>query len=372
MGNFKLLKKIANLRTAHLKTAAKAYHGAIDFEEISAFGLTADAIIDFSVNSNPFGPASAVVDALQSATISRYPDKACLALRQALGRQFNLSLDQIMVGNGTAELLWLIAFAFIEKTDKVAILEPTFGEYHRNAQLMGAEICKWRALVENDFKLDEAVIEQILAEQRPAILHLCSPNNPTGYQVSNQLLERWSLLSPETLFVVDEAYAQFLPQYESAMHAELPNVLVLRSMTKDYSLAGVRLGYVAGPVDLIRVLEQLAIPWSVNEFAQIGGIAAIASQSEYEGMWRNLGDEANLFKASLRVLGYSPVESPMHYFLMQVGDARSLRQRLLAEGLLVRLCESYDLPNYIRLSTQLPEQNQRLLDFLKVEQSLQT
>ncbi|MFT5597903.1 MAG: histidinol-phosphate aminotransferase [Chitinophagales bacterium] len=363
-------------KTSYLKTAAKAYHGAIDFEEISALGLTADDIVDFSVNSNPFGPASAVVEALQSATISRYPDKACLGLRQALGRQFNLSLDQIMVGNGTAELLWLIAFAFIEKTDNVVILEPTFGEYHRNARLMGGEICEWRALEDNNFELDEATIGQLLVQQRPAIFHLCSPNNPTGYQVSNQLLERWSVLSPETLFVVDEAYAQFLPQYESAMHAGLPNVLVLRSMTKDYSLAGVRLGYVTGPVDLIRVLEKLAIPWSVNEYAQIGGIAAIASQSEYEGMWRDLLDEGIRFKAGLRALGYGLVETPMHYFLMrvgdQLGDARLLRQRLLAEGLLVRLCESYDLPNYIRLSTQLPEQNQRLLDFLKVEKSLQT
>jgi histidinol-phosphate aminotransferase len=367
-----LIKKNDNQKKVHLKTAAKAYHGAIDFEEISALGLTPDAIVDFSVNSNPFGPASAVVEALQSATISRYPDKACLALRQALGRQFNLSLDQIMVGNGTAELLWLIAFAFIEKADNVAILEPTFGEYHRNARLMGGKICEWRAVVENNFELDEAVIEQLLVEQRPTILHLCSPNNPTGYQVSNQLLERWSLLAPETIFVVDEAYAQFLPQYESAMHAGLPNVLVLRSMTKDYSLAGVRLGYVIGPVDLIAVLEPLAIPWSVNEFAQIGGIAAIAAQCEYQRMWRDLGDEAARFKEDLRALGYSPLESPMHYFLIQVGDARLLRERLLAEGFLVRLCESYDLPNYIRLSTQLPEQNRRLLDLLKVGKSLQT
>ncbi len=366
MCDFKLIKK-----SAYLNIEPKAYHGAIDFEEISALGLTPDEIVDFSVNSNPFGPASAIVEALQSATISRYPDKACLGLRQALGRQFNLSLDQIMVGNGTAELLWLIAFGFIEKTDKVAILEPTFGEYRRNARLMGGEVCQWRAVVENNFELDEVAIEQLIVQQRPTILHLCSPNNPTGYQVSTQLLERWSLLSPETLFVVDEAYAQFLPQYESAMHTRLPNVLVLRSMTKDYSLAGIRLGYVTGPVDLIRVLEQLAIPWSVNEFAQIAGIAAIAAQSEYECMWRDLRDEATRFKAGLRALGYSPVESPMHYFLMEVGDARHLRERLLSEGILVRLCESYYLPNYIRLSTQLPEQNQRLLDLLKVEKSFQ-
>jgi histidinol-phosphate aminotransferase len=201
---------------------------------------------------------------------------------------------------------------------------------------------------------------------------LCSPNNPTGYKVSNQVLERWSLLSPETLFVVDEAYAQFLPQYESAMHARLPNALVLRSMTKDCSLAGVRLGYVTGPVGLIYVLEQLAIPWSVNEFAQIAGIAAIEAQAEYECMWRDLRDESTRFKVGLRTLGYSPLETPIHYFLMEVGGARLLGERLLAEGMVVRLCESFDLPNYIRLSTQLPEQNRHLLDLLKIEKSLQT
>ena len=335
-----------------------------------ALGLAPENIVDFSVNSNPFGPASVVVEALQSATISRYPDKACLGLRQALKRQFNLPLDQIMVGNGTAELLWLIAYAFIEKSDNVVILEPTFGEYHRNGRLMGGQVCEWRAEVEAQFELNEAAIEQLLVIKKPAVFHLCSPNNPTGYQVSNQLLERWSVLSPETLFVVDEAYAQFLPQYVSAMNAGLLNALVLRSMTKDYSLAGVRLGYVTGPVDLIRVIESLAIPWSVNEFAQIAGIAAIAAQSEYELMWRDLRAESTRFKAGLRALGYSPVESPMHYFLMEVDDARSLRERLLAEGMLVRLCESYDLLNYIRLSTQLPEQNQRLLDALKAERSL--
>jgi histidinol-phosphate aminotransferase len=356
-------------RNANLKTEPKAYHGAIDFEEISTLGLTPDDIVDFSVNSNPFGPVQSIAEALQSATISRYPDKACLGLRQALAHQFNLPLDQIMVGNGTAELLWLIAFAFIEKTDNVAILEPTFGEYRRNARLMGGEVCQWQAVAENNFELDKVAIERLLVIQRPIVFHLCCPNNPTGYQVTNQVLERWSLLSPQTLFVVDEAYAQFLPQYESAMQAMLPNVLVLRSMTKDYSLAGIRLGYVTGPADLIRILEQVAIPWSVNEFAQIAGVASIAAQSEYECMWRDLGDEAVRFKAGLRALGYNPVDTPMHYFLMAVGDARYLRERLLAEGLLVRLCESYDLPNYIRLSTQLPEQNRRLLDFLKNQKS---
>lgn len=360
MSNFKLVIPHDNL-----PTESTAYHGAIDFEEIATFGLKPEDVIDFSVNSNPFGPVPSVVEALQSVTISRYPDKACLELRQALERQLKLPMNQIMVGNGTAELLWLIAFVFIKKADKVAVLEPTFGEYRRNARMMGSEICEWRAVAENNFALDETAIEQLLADQRPAVLHICNPNNPTGYQLSNRILERWSRLSPQTLFVVDEAYAQFLPGYESAMYANLSNVLVLRSMTKDYSLAGIRLGYATGPADLIRVLEQVAIPWSVNEFAQVAGVTALDAQSEYAAMWHDLQVEAIAFKSGLRALGYDPVKSPMHYFLMEVGDGRLWRERLLKEGLLVRLCDSYNLPNYVRLSTQLPEQNRQLLDFLQ-------
>lgn len=350
---------------ACLKTESNAYHGAIDFEEISALGLTPEDIVDFSVNSNPFGPALPVVDALRSASISQYPDKVCSSLRQALSQQQGLELDQILVGNGTAELLWLIAFAFISRADKVAVLEPTFGEYVRNARLMDAEICEWRLTADEGFAIDEDAIEQWLIEQNPRVFHLCNPNNPTGYQISNKTLRRWALRFQQTLFVVDEAYAQFLPDYRSAMQLNLANVLVLRSMTKDYSLAGVRLGYVAGSASLVRALDQVKIPWSVNEFAQVAGVAAIAAQSEYELMWRDLRDEMTRFKTELSKIGYHLTESPMHYFLMDVDDGRLFRERLLAKGMLVRLCESYNLPNYVRLSTQLPEQNNRLLDFLR-------
>ena len=356
----------------NLLNAENAYHGAVDYEEIAAHGFDAEDIIDFSVNSNPFGPASMVVDALRLASISQYPDKVCGKLRRALSLQQSLEIDQVLVGNGTAELLWLIAFAFTGQGDKVAVLEPTFSEYARNAQLMGAEVCEWRLTTDNGFAIDEDAIEQWLVEQNPKVVHLCSPNNPTGYQVSNQTLRCWSQQLPQTLFVVDEAYAQFLPNYHSAMQMSIRNVLVLRSMTKDYSLAGVRLGYVAGPASIIRTLDQVKIPWSVNEFAQIAGVAAIQAQSEYELMWQDLHNESTSFKASLSKVGYRLIESPMHYFLMEVAEGRMFRERLLADGLLVRLCDSYDLPNYVRLSTQLPEQNQRLLDFLKAEKSLKT
>ncbi|NDJ78122.1 MAG: aminotransferase class I/II-fold pyridoxal phosphate-dependent enzyme, partial [Chloroflexi bacterium] len=120
--------------------APSAQHGALDFNELDHLGLEPDAILDFSVNSNPFGPSPMVRDVLQTVPLDRYPDRESLALRRTLAERFNVQLDQIVVGNGTAELLWLIALAFIRPGDHVLIIGPTFDEYARAAALMGAQV----------------------------------------------------------------------------------------------------------------------------------------------------------------------------------------------------------------------------------------
>ncbi len=379
------------------------YHGAIDFAELAEYGIRPDDVIDFSVNSNPFGPAPSVLEAIQGANVARYPDKECLALRSALSGWIGVDAGQILVGNGSAELMWLVAFGFLEPDDDVLVLGPTFGEYGRNARLMGARVTEWQAKAENDFVLDgDALgeIEALLGEMRPKMVHVCHPNNPTGQTVSDKVLQKWSGEFEETLFVVDEAYMQFLPvgvegggtsaslrsQVEPAPfdpYSKLSNVLILRSMTKDYSLAGIRLGYLVGPQHLVDGLRQCRIPWSVSEVAQAAGIAAIQAQAEYELMWEQLRQEAVRFKHSLSELGYRVVPSPMHYFLMEVapltaqseiaasltpqseiGGGRQFREKLLRQGMLVRLCESYRLPNFVRVSTQRPEENDRLIKAL--------
>lgn len=344
------------------------YHGAIDFAELAEYGIRPNEVIDFSVNSNPFGPAPSVLEAIQGANVARYPDKECLALRSALSDQIGVDVDQILVGNGSAELMWLVAFGFLSPGDDVLVIGPTFGEYGRNARLMGARVTEWRASADNNFRLDKQSIKQIEAEitrLRPKLVHICNPNNPTGQMVSGSIVEQWSADHPDTLFVVDEAYAQFLIGDDESFHSTAENMLILRSMTKDYSLAGIRLGYLIASPHLVDGLRQCRIPWSVSEVAQAAGLAAIAAQAEYDVMLENLRVEAALFKKELTKLGYRIVQSSMHYFLMEVDASRPFREKLLREGMLVRLCESYRLPGFVRISTQRSEENRRLLAFLK-------
>jgi histidinol-phosphate aminotransferase len=348
-----------------LSAVAPDYHGAIDFAELALWGIDPNEVIDFSVNSNPFGPADSVRRVLAAAPLERYPDKACLALRAALSEGLELPMDQIVVGNGTAELLWLVAFAVVQAGERVLIIGPTFGEYARNARLMGAEVSLWQACPENDFAVQTDEIESMIAAERPIIVHLCNPNNPTGQVVAVETIGHWARHWPGTLFVIDEAYLSFVPEMVSAVTLGLDNVLVLRSMTKDYALAGLRLGYAVGERSLIAGLGRVQIPWSVNEPAQAAGLAALEAQAEYEEMWRRLRSEAAVFRQGLADLGYRPHPSATHYFLMDVGDGTSWRERLLRQGMLVRLCESYGLPAFVRIGTQTGEENARLLAALK-------
>lgn len=340
------------------------YHGAIDFAELVRWGIDPDDVIDFSVNSNPFGPADSVREALTAVSLTRYPDKACLDLRQALSGHLNVPMAQILVGNGTAELLWLIAFACLRAGDRVLVIGPTFGEYARNARLMGAEIITWQARPENDFAVQIDEIETILERERPSLVHLCNPNNPTGQIVAVETIAKWARQWPQTLFVIDEAYLAFVPRLATAVSLGLDNVLTLRSMTKDYALAGLRLGYAVGTLKLITALSRAQIPWSVNSLAQAAGIAALDAHDVYEQMWRKLRDETAVFRQSLCQLGYAPSPSRTHYFLMDVGKGKVWRERLLAQGILVRLCESYNLPAFVRIATLTPEENGRLLTVL--------
>ncbi len=344
------------------------YHGAIDFAELAALGIAADDVIDFSVNSNPFGPVNAVREAVAGARLSRYPDKACLALREMLAGHLGVEMGQITVGNGSAENLFNIAFATLSKGDSVLIVGPTFGEYARNARLMEAQVHMWQAQPETEFVVDVAAIGEQLHVIRPKLFHLCNPNNPTGQVVSAETISSWANTYPDTLFVIDEAYAAFAQSFVSMVRQNLPNVLVLRSMTKDFSLAGLRLGYVVGPAELAQAVASVAVPWSVSEVAQAAGISAISSYSKYKMQWSQLQKASVEFIGGLRRLGFRPNRSHTHFFLMKVGDGRAFRSRLLRQGLLVRLCESYGLPQFVRIATQLPEQNATLLAALEREE----
>ena len=343
-----------------LATAA-AHHGALDYAELAEWGLAPDTVLDFSVNSNPYGPSPTVREALAGVPLDRYPDRECLRLRHALASEMGVPAESIVVGNGTAGLLWLLGLAFLRLHDSVLILGPTFGEYARISTLLGARVDTMKARAEQGFTLDPEDVSTQVGDRNPRLVFVCNPNNPTGTLLANATIHRWSSDHPETLFVVDEAYLSFVGDIDSALACGAGNLLVLRSMTKDYALAGLRLGYAAGPPQLIRALSSVRPPWSVNAFAQAAGLAALIDKAHLLRTLAALAVASSALRHGLERRGYHPHPSALHYFLLPVGSGSEWRRSLLPHGILVRDCASFGLPEYVRIASRRPEDNARLL-----------
>ena len=354
-------------RAAVLQTAVAA-HGSAQRGELEALEIDPAKLIDFSSNINPHGPVSAVFDALRGVDFAAYPDPDCLALRRGLADQHGRPMDQIVAGNGTAELIWLLAFAFLSSGDRVAIVGPTFGEYARASALTGAVVDEVRAESADNFVVDAVAVDTLL-QREPKLCFVCNPNNPTGSVLPLETIDEWARRYPRTLFVIDEAYIDFVLGMRSAISMDAENVLVLRSMTKVHALAGLRIGYAVGPRTVIHALGQVRPPWSVNALAQVAGVAALDATDFVRQSMSRLARDATELRTALTMVGYDPVAGATPYFLVrvkdEVGDGAALRSRLLTHDLMVRDCASFGLPQYVRVSTQLVDQNVRLVKALK-------
>jgi histidinol-phosphate aminotransferase len=346
-------------------TTPPVQHGAPDYVELEALGLAPGDVLDFSVNSNPYGPSPMVDQALRAVALDRYPDREAIALRRALARYHgDVSLSQIVVGNGTAELIWLVAQAFLRPGDRVLIVGPTFGEYQRVAALMGAEVVTWTASTKRAFAIEPEEVSRGIGSRGPRLVFLCNPNNPTGTALSLEIVADWARAYPATLFVVDEAYRAFTTGVASATELALENVLVLRSMTKDYALAGLRLGYAVGGEPIIGALLRVRPAWNVNGLAQAAGLAALSDQVHLQRTLKELSGAKQSLVIDLEDKGWKPLPSAVHFFLLPVGDGAAFRRELLIHRIQVRDCASFGLPAHVRIATRRPEENALLLEAL--------
>jgi threonine-phosphate decarboxylase len=345
--------------------SADATHGAFDYAELAQYGLAAHEVIDFSANTNPYGPSPAVAAALSTVDPACYPDRDCLALRRALADHLRTAPEEIVMGNGAAELLWLIAFVFLRPADRVLIIGPTFGEYARMAQLMGAQIVHWQATPADWFAVDADAVAVQIAAILPRVVFLCNPNNPTGQVVEPEVVAAWANAAPHALFVVDEAYIAFVDGMASVHTLRLPNLLIVHSMTKEYALAGLRLGYAAGAGSLIAALASARVPWSVNAYAQAAGLAALGDATHLHATLAQLHAAKSALVAALTRQGYKPNPSATNFFLLPVEDGACLRVRLLMQGVLVRDCASFGLPQCIRIAARRPDENAKLLQAME-------
>lgn len=358
-----------------MTSATLVPHGTLDYAEARALGVRPKDLIVFSSNINPYGPPPAALNALAAACtadiVARYPDRLSLDLRDALAAHHAITPDTILVGNGTADILWLIGLHLLSGR-RVAILGPTFGEYANVAHLMRAPVTDvslpgW-TLRDGRFYPGPTTLDDTVAALKaaaPDVVFLCNPNNPDGQAFDHAALGQLASAAPDALWIVDEAYADFMAESHTLVgmdgaHLGLRRCLVLRSMTKDFALGGLRLGYVVGDAAMIAALQAIQPPWNVNAFAQLAGEACL-----HETGWRGqtlaqLRTDCAALQTALRDLGFAPRPTTVAYFLVPVSDAAAVRRELLTQRLVVRDCTSFGLPDHIRIATGKPADNRLL------------
>ncbi len=323
--------------------------------------LTGD-VLDFSSNVNPYGPSLRIWDAMRQVKIGQHPDSQATPLRHLLAEIHALQASQLIVGNGSADLIFHAAFAFLRGGDRVMITEPTFGEYARAAALMGAEIVAFRTRAEDNFGIDFDALRRAIQQTKPRMLFLCNPNNPTGTFSSGERIEALLRDFPDTLLVLDEAFIRFVSDaWDSIPLLAFENLLILRSLTKDYALTGLRVGYAMSSLRITETLEKVQPPWSINALAQAASIEALHDEGHLRDLLAALAHAKNELVQSLTRLGFAVVPSRVHFFLVKVGSASQFKQRLLEKNILVRDATSFGLPAFVRIATRKPEENARLI-----------
>jgi histidinol-phosphate aminotransferase len=326
--------------------------------------------LDFSVSTNAFGPAPAVLKAIRAARVDEYPDPASRGPRRAASRRWERPMEEIAFGAGAAELIQAACFAFLRPGDTVLVPTPTFGEYARAASLCGARVLQGIA-TPPAFAMDAAALAAAVVKHRPRMAFVCAPNTPTGQPLSRDEVRAVAdaCATADTLLVLDESFDGFArePLGTPALPGH-PAVLHLRSITKDHALAGIRAGFALGPAAAIAAVERVRVPWSASSVAQAAAVAALTPEAEAhvaETVAR-LRFERELLEGALTRLRFPIVRTATHFLLAAVGDAARLAGALRREhGVRVRDCASFGLPGHVRIAARTPAENNELVRALE-------
>ena len=360
--------ELSQIRPVHGGNLAWAAHIA---------GCSPLALLDFSASISPLGPPTSVIEAISEnlAAVTRYPTPGYLRLCQALARHHTLDASYILPGNGAAELLtW--AARDLAQLEATYLLTPAFGDYWRSLTAFNASV------IPCPIPLDAACSDSvdwatILGQNRSAAPHRCglilnTPHNPTGLLIPAAMIRTW--LQQFALVVIDEAFMDFLLPSEqtSVLHwvHEFPNLVILRSLTKFYSLPGLRLGYAVAHPDRLQRWQQWRDPWPVNALAEVAAIAALQDTAYQQATWHWLPPCRNYLIQQLKAIpGLTPFPGQANYLLIQTQyPGPDLQVELLRRHrILVRDCMSFDelADRYIRIAIRTESENQQLIEALK-------
>ena len=275
----------------------------------------------------------------------------------------------ILVGNGSTELIHLLAAARLGTRDRCVIFEPTFGEYRAAATLAGAQTMTIRPADRKTFQWSVADAVRTIREIRPSLAFLCNPNNPTGVYLPRSGVERIQAgVAATGLLLLDDAYVSLADSpWDTTALLENGDLAILRSMTKDHALAGVRLGYVVANPEVIRDMRRLQPAWSVNAVAQSAGLAALGDGDHIERARAVISESRPYLCEHLEGLGIAVTRTATNFILARVGNAARVRMALLQRGIAVRDCASFGLPEHIRIAIRYIEECTLLVEALGQE-----
>ncbi len=331
-------------------------HGGPHDAELRALGLDYADILDFSASTNPYGPCEEMLDAVRGAALDRYPDPSAFQARRAVGESLDVCPDEIVLGNGASELLWSLAAALLPWGSRALIVEPTFCEFRAACVARGAPTSEWRAVEERGFTIVLDAVAEAARRDSAAVVYLCAPNTPTGFCLPARDIAEWATAQPGLSVILDQSFLTLSDRHADGVVPMPPNVVCVRSLTKDHAIPGVRIGYAIAPADVVRRIDRHRPAWTVGAAAQAAAIAACRLSGFVSESRRTLLDDRRALHHDLERLGLRPHDSSTVFLLARVGDAGSLHRRLLARhSILVRDCASFGLPDFIRLAARPAE-----------------
>ena len=358
---------------SHVRAIAPYVGGKPISEVAREFGLDESKIVKLASNENPLGMPESAKKAMAKAAedLGRYPDSNGFDLKNALAKKLNVPFEWITLGNGSNDILELTARAVAQEGDEVVFSKHAFAVYPLATQAVGGKAVEVPATKDYGHDLP-AMLKAITPRTR--LVFVANPNNPTGTFLPAKEIETFLEQVPSNVVVViDEAYNEFLTpeqQYDAiAWVRKYPNVIVSRSFSKAYGLAGLRIGYGVAQNNITDLLNRIRQPFNVNSLAQAAAIAALADIEFLKKCYElNRAGYAQL-TAAFEQMGLRYLPSSGNFVLVKVGDdvnaGAKVNLELLKAGVIVRPVGNYGLPEWLRISIGLPEENQAFIEALK-------
>ncbi|MGD9131762.1 MAG: threonine-phosphate decarboxylase CobD [Candidatus Bathyarchaeota archaeon] len=370
---------VSKLVKESLRSVSPYFHGGNVWKVSEKYKIPVDQIIDFSISTNPMGVPEKAVESIRQHLnlIQHYPDPDHEWLLEALAESVGVAPDNVVVGNGSTELIYLFNEVFLEDGYEAVIPVPTFSEYKAAIERFGGNMIFIKCDPANNFKLNLEELENSITK-KTRIIFLCNPNSPTGrlYEKAD-ILQIVQLAADENVLVfVDEDYVDFVDdskRYSMADYVnEYNNLFVLRSLTKFFGLAGVRIGFGVGSPDLVNVMKRVIMPWSVNSLAMFAAAEAVKDTEFIKKSRLLLSNSKRQMLEMFKAVPWLKVYPSETNFLLIEIIREDLTSMQLAEGLakrgfLIRDCEDFDGLNnrFFRVTVRKPEENRKLVEQIK-------